>query len=113
MQTRLALFALTLVLAACARNPESIAPMTMPVNAYSGLSCQQLAEEHRRSSLALAQVESQQRQAATGDAVGVFLIGVPVSSLGGGNVEGQVAQRKGELVSIEAQQRQQRCPVGS
>jgi hypothetical protein len=35
------------LLVACAKNPESITPMTMPVNAYSGLTCEQLAAEHQ------------------------------------------------------------------
>lgn len=97
------------LLSACAKNPEAIAPMSMPVNAYMGLTCQQLATEHQRSSLALAQAEASQRQAVTGDAVGVFLIGVPVSSLSGADKEGLVAQHKGELIAIQAQQRQSKC----
>lgn len=99
-----------LFLAGCAKNPESIAPMSMPVNAYSGLSCAQLAAEMQRSSLALAQVEAGQRQAVTGDALGVFLIGVPVSSLSGSDREGLVAQHKGEVIAIQAAQRNQQCP---
>lgn len=95
--------------AGCAKNPDAIVPITMPVNAYSGLSCEQLAAEHRRSSEALAAVSEQQKQAATGDAVGVFLIGVPVSSLSGGDKEGLVAQHKGEIVAIEGAMRSQQC----
>ena len=95
--------------AGCAKNPDAIAPITMPVNAYSGLSCEQLAVEHRRSSEALQAVSKQQTQAATGDAVGVFLIGVPVSSLSGGDKEGLVAQHKGEIVAIEGAMRAGRC----
>jgi hypothetical protein len=74
----------------------------MPVNAYAGLSCDQLVTEHRRSSAALA---------ATGDAVGVFLIGVPVSSLSGGDKEGLVAQHKGEIVAIEGAMRARQCAL--
>lgn len=98
-------------LAGCAKNPDAIAPISMPVNAYAGLSCDQLAIEHRRSAAALAAVSQQQKQAATGDAVGVFLIGVPVSSLSGGDKEGLVAQHKGEVVAIEGALRAQRCAV--
>jgi len=96
-------------LAGCAKNPDAIAPISMPVNAYGGLSCDQLAVEHRRSSAALAAVSRQQEQAATGDAVGVFLIGVPVSSLSGGDKEGLVALHKGEIVAIEGAMRAQGC----
>jgi hypothetical protein len=98
-------------LAACAKNPDAIAPITMPVNAYAGLSCEQLVTEHQRSSAALFAVSQQQKQAATGDAVGVFLIGVPVSSLSGADKEGLVAQHKGEIVAIEGAMRNQQCPA--
>ena len=104
-----AVSALVAGLAGCARNPDAIAPISMPANAYGGLSCEQLVTEHRRSSAALAAVSQQQKQAATGDAVGVFLIGVPVSSLSGGDKEGLVAQRKGEVVAIESAMRGQQC----
>lgn len=96
-------------LSACAKNPEAIVPVTMPVNAYSGLSCDQLAAEMQKSTTALTTVESQQRQAVTGDAVGVFLIGVPVSSLTGADREGDVALHKGEVIAIREQQRQRGC----
>lgn len=97
------------IVVGCAKNPDAIAPMTMPVNAYSGLDCKQLSAEHQRSSLALQQVAADQRQAVTGDAVGVFLIGVPVSSLTGADKEGLVAQHKGELIAIESAQRNLNC----
>ena len=104
-----AVSALVAGLAGCAKNPDAIAPISMPANAYGGLSCEQLVTEHRRSSAALAAVSQQQKQAATGDAVGVFLIGVPVSSLSGGDKEGLVAQHKGEIVAIEGAMRSQQC----
>ena len=97
-------------LAACAKNPDAIAPIAMPVNAYFGLTCDQLVTEHQRSSAALAAVSQQQKQAATGDAVGVFLIGVPVSSLSGGDKEGLVAQHKGALVARGAGRRGRPAP---
>lgn len=112
MQTKsIAALAVLSMLTGCAKNPESISPMAMPVNAYSGLSCEQLAAEIQRSSYALASVEAQQRQAVTGDAIGVFLIGVPTSSLTGGDKEGLVAQHKGEVIAIQAAQRRQGCPA--
>lgn len=103
------LAALALALAGCAKNPDAIAPITMPANAYAGLTCEQLAAEHQRSSAALAAVSEQQKQAATGDAVGVFLLGVPVSSLSGADKEGLVALHKGEIVAIEGAMRSQQC----
>lgn len=99
------------LLAGCAKNPESIAPMTMPLNAYSGLTCEQLALELQKSQTELLQAEASQRSAVTGDAVGVFLIGVPVSSLSGADKEGIVAQKKGEVIAIQGAQRQGGCMV--
>lgn len=58
---------------------------------------------------ALVQLSADQRQAATGDAVGVFIIGVPVSSLTGADKEGMIAQKKGEVIAIETAQRGQKC----
>lgn len=97
------------LLAGCAKRPDAITPMSMPANAYSGLSCAQLATEHQRSKTALDAVSAAQNNAATGDAVGVFLIGVPMSSTFGGDQEGKVAQHKGEIIAIEAMQRNKGC----
>lgn len=98
-----------LAIAGCAKNPDAIVAMNISPHAYSGLSCQQLAAEHQRSSQALTAVSQQQRQAATNDAVGVFLIGVPVSSLSGSDKEGLVAQHKGEVIAIEGAMRAGNC----
>jgi hypothetical protein len=43
----------------------------------------------------------QQNNAATADAVGVFLLLVPAGSVFGGNVEGELAQAKGEVMALE------------
>ncbi len=43
----------------------------------------------------------QQKDAVTGDAVGVLLIGVPVSSATGGDRETAIAVEKGRLAAIE------------
>lgn len=99
------------LVASCAKNPEAIVPLSMPANAYSGLSCDQLNAEFQKSAGALHGVEVQQRQAVTGDAIGVFLIGVPMSGLTGADKEGAVAQRKGEVIAIQSAQRSQGCTV--
>ncbi|MEO9340456.1 hypothetical protein ABFT80_23885 [Mesorhizobium sp. SB112] len=97
------------VVSGCAKNPDAITAISMPVNAYSGLTCNQLQDEHRKSSQALTAVEAQQRSAVTGDAVGVFLIGVPMSSLTGADKEGLVAQHKGEVIAINSALRNGKC----
>lgn len=97
---KLALTVAALSLAACAQSPDSIAPVSMG-GAYEGISCQNagvmLVEERQR----LAALEAQQRSAVAGDAVGVFLIGVPMSSLTGGDKSGLIGASKGKVIALE------------
>ena len=71
------------VLAACATRPDKIAavPNSGPCTD---------ADRTR-----LATLYGKQDKAATGDALGVFLIGVPVSSLAGADNEAEIAILKG------------------
>ncbi|TPM56493.1 hypothetical protein FJ959_15655 [Mesorhizobium sp. B2-2-4] len=81
---KFALIASMLVgLVGCATPPDKIAgvPNAGP--------CTQADRER------LAVLTNQQSKAATGDALGVFLIGVPVSSLSGGDHETEIAILKG------------------
>lgn len=94
---------------ACAKRPDAIVPVDIPMAAYSNLNCQSLAHEYSREKSNLAVLSKQQNDAATGDAVGVFLIGVPASSTFGGNKEGQVAVSKGKINAIEAVWRNKGC----
>lgn len=109
MKTAIALVFAGILLAGCAKRPDAITPMSMPSNAYSGLSCAQLNDEHRRSSAGLTAASKAQNDAATGDAFSVFLIGVPLASVGGGDKEGIVAQHKGELIALENAKRSKGC----
>lgn len=90
-----------LAIAACAKSPDAIAPVSMG-NAFAGVSCAQAAADLNAERTTLAALEGKQRGAVAGDAVGVFLIGVPVSSLTGGNVEGQIAASKGKVLALSA-----------
>lgn len=89
-------------LSACAPSPDSIAPISMPGGMYDRMSCQAAFAERNRLSQSLAALESRQRSAVAGDAVGVFLIGVPMSSLTGGNQAGLIAAEKGKLLALDA-----------
>ncbi|MDZ7937953.1 MAG: hypothetical protein U5M53_06590, partial [Rhodoferax sp.] len=83
-------------LSSCAKRPDAIVPVDIPMAVYQGQSCQQLGNELIKEQQNLAAVSKAQNEAATGDAVGVFLIGVPMSSAVGGDKEGQGGRRKGE-----------------
>jgi len=99
MRYTLLLLACGLAVSSCAKRPDAIVPVDVPMAAYSNLDCQALAREY------------QQHDAATGDAVGVFLVGVPMSSTFGGDKEGQVAVAKGKVNAIEANLKTKGCGV--
>lgn len=90
-----------LILSSCAKSPESIAPAYVSPLIYQDYSCNQLAEESARVERALAQTSEQQRNARSNDTLGVIFLGLPVSTLSGGNVADQVAQLKGEQESLQ------------
>ncbi|MBZ9656604.1 hypothetical protein [Phyllobacterium lublinensis] len=96
-------------LAGCAKRPDAIVPVDIPMAAYTNLGCQGLAQELVKEQNTLASLSKQQNQAATGDAVGVFLLGVPASSTFGGDKEGQVAVSKGKVNAIESAIRSKGC----
>ena len=111
MKTHFILLAAALALTACAKRPDAIVPVDIPMAAYTNYSCEHLAQELVREQTNLATVSKQQRDAATGDAVGVFLIGVPMSSTFGGDKEGQVALAKGKVQAIESAMKSKGCNV--
>ena len=99
--------AASLTLAACAQSPDSIAPVSMPGGMYDSYSCQAARAEYATVTESLAALESRQRAAVAGDAFGVFLIGVPMSSLTGGDKAGLIAAEKGKVLALDA--RLKRC----
>lgn len=90
-----------LALAACAQSPSSIQPVSYG-NAFAAVSCQKAAADLNAERQNLASLEAKQKGAVAGDAIGVFLIGVPVSSLTGGDVAGHIAASKGKVLALEA-----------
>ena len=94
--------AAALTLAACAQGPGSIAPAAMPGGMYDAMSCQQASAERNRLAAELSALESRQRGAATADAVGVFLLFIPMGSLTGGDVSGEIATARGKALALDA-----------
>ncbi|XBQ15133.1 MAG: hypothetical protein ABL308_09185 [Oceanicaulis sp.] len=87
--------------AACASRANGVAPVSISATEYEGLSC-----EDTRAELDLAReresaLTRRQNNAATADAVGVFLVLVPAGSVFGGDVSGELAQAKGEVRALE------------
>lgn len=94
-------FSAILLLTACASRPDAIAPAPVSATEYEGLSCSQLSSMLGEKRDSLREAERQQNRAATGDAIGVFLVLLPVSTVFGSDNEGVVAQYKGEVLALE------------
>jgi hypothetical protein len=109
MKTQMATLAVVLALVGCAKRPDAIVPADIPMAAYAPHDCQSLATELVKEKAALAAVSKKQHDAATGDAFGVFLIGVPMSSTFGGDNEGNVAVAKGKVQAIESAITSKQC----
>lgn len=76
---------------------------------YRSWSCKDLGEETLRLSAALATTSQQQDQARSEDTAGVLLLGLPVSSLSGGNVAPEIARLKGEQEAVHQASMEKRC----
>jgi len=96
-------------LCACATPPERIKAAQMPTGAYSALDCSQLDAEIAQVDAKIATASEAQQQAVTGDTIGVFLIGVPVSSLAGADRETEIAVLKGQSEAIGLERVRKRC----
>lgn len=100
IKTKFAALIAVIAISGCAKSPDAIAPVSMG-NAFANLPCTQAAKTLNSEKELLAALEEQQKGAVAGDAVGVFLLGVPVSSLTGGDKEGDIATSKGKIVALE------------
>lgn len=90
-----------LALAGCAKLPDAIAPVSM-TGAYDNVSCSKAQAMLTQEQTNLAALSVQQKNAATGDAVGVFLVLIPVSTMTGSNKEGEIAASKGKVNALTA-----------
>ena len=95
-----ALFSL-LVIAGCASRASSIAPVAIPSANYEGMSCDETKVALEQKKAKKNALTTQQNNAATGDAIGVFLVLLPVGSIFGADKEGELAQAKGEVLALE------------
>jgi hypothetical protein len=102
-------FVVLMTSSACAKRPDAIPPIAVSESGYMAMDCPQLATELRLEREKLAALTQQQNDAATGDAVGVFLIGVPTASVFGGDKEGKLAVSKGTVMAMENAERAKNC----
>ena len=102
---------LAVLVAGCAKKPETIEAAYVSPTIYDKWPCSQLTEEHMRLNHAYTQAAAQQNQARSNDIAGVILIGLPVSSLSGGNVASQVANLKGQQEAVRTTMIRKNCNV--
>ena len=102
MRLPLLALATAATLAACAKMPDAITPAAMPAGAYDALTCAVAQLERAAITANLAALSSQQTNAATGDILSVFLLGVPVSGIAGSDKEGMLAVEKGKALAMDA-----------
>lgn len=109
MRGSIKVLALLVVMTGCAQSPEAIQPSYVSTGSFENWSCKQLVREQRHVSDALTRASVQQEKAHTNDAVGVFLIGLPISSMAGENIAPQIANLKGQKNAIGAIISQKSC----
>ncbi|MDC1018911.1 hypothetical protein OAR36_10700 [Pseudomonadales bacterium] len=90
-----------LIISSCTSRPESIAPVSISALEYKGLPCGETQQTLSLERSRLASLSSKQNGAATGDAIGVFLLGLPVAKILGQDVEGEIALSKGKVQALE------------
>ena len=104
----LLLVAAAATLTACAKTPSAIPAIPVASAEYSGKTCRQLTGEYTQVSAALAEAEEKQRDKVAGDAVMVFLVLIPLSTMTGDHAA-DVGRYKGEKIAIERAMKAKRC----
>lgn len=103
------LLAATALATACAKAPENIAAIEMDTATYQRLSCRSLATEEVKITAELNALSASQKSAASSDALGVFLLGLPLSSMSGNDKEALISVAKGRLDAIDTVQASKGC----
>lgn len=88
-------------LTACAPSPDQIAAAPLPLDTFAGTTCSRAETLLHTAEINLASLEIRQARSARNDALGVVLLGVPTSSLQGGDKSEQIANLKGQINALE------------
>lgn len=92
---------LALSTAACATRASSVAPISVSAAEYSYLGCQDARAELATAQQKEFSLTRKQNNAATEDAAAVFLFALPLGSVFGQDVSGELAQAKGERLALQ------------
>lgn len=85
----------------CATRANSVAPISISANEYSYLNCQDARAEWHAAQEKEFALTRRQNNAATADAASVFLFLLPLGSVFGADVSGELAQAKGESLALQ------------
>ncbi|MCP2680307.1 hypothetical protein NHF45_12280 [Maricaulaceae bacterium NA33B04] len=85
----------------CAGRANSVAPVSVSATEYQGMSCEETRAELSSARERENALTRRQNNAATADAAGVFLVLLPLGSVFGGDVSGELAEAKGEADALE------------
>jgi hypothetical protein len=93
--------AVAVLASGCAGRASTIAPVAISANDYSSLACPEARAELQTRREQVNALSRRQNNAALADAASVFLVLLPLGSVFGADVEGELAQAKGEQLALE------------
>ena len=89
------------LLAACAQNPDTVAPFTVSGAQYQSLQCPQLGRELAGLNEKIAVMSTQQRTKRVRDTVGWIFLLMPTASMNTADTRSKLAILMGEREAIE------------
>ena len=98
-----------LAVAGCAKKPEAVAAAQIDDSAYLRYSCSTLRQKEVQGEAAVGNLSAKQQAAADNDALGVFLLGLPLASMSGNDPETQLSIAKGQLNAIKSAKAKKGC----
>ncbi len=97
------------LLAGCVASPEDIAPEYVQESRYEGWSCAQFATESARIDEVLTVASKQQDETRSSDAVGIFLLGLPLGTMTKDDLAPEIARLKGQREALDRGATKSRC----
>lgn len=103
------IFAAAIGISGCAKSPDAVAAAEIDDSAYLRMSCSTLNQKEVQGQAAVESLSAKQQAAANNDALGVFLLGLPLSSMSGNDPETQLSIAKGQLNAIKSAKAKKGC----
>lgn len=103
------LFLAAFVVAGCAKQPDAVAPAEIDHTSMMRFSCSNLRQKEKQGEIAVESLSAEQKSAADNDALGVFLLGLPLASMSGNDPETKLSIAKGQLNAIRTAKAEKGC----